>query len=85
MALKKCEDCKEEISSAARSCVHCGCPMYQSVFSMNLGADGVILRIMIAIGLILVISNVFNRNGLETVGFILMFAGTLLLFIRSLR
>ena len=54
MALTTCEDCRQEISSGARECPRCGMRRYSSsIFIQELGFDGTLFRLLIAVGIIL--------------------------------
>ncbi|MCA1622472.1 MAG: zinc ribbon domain-containing protein [Acidobacteria bacterium] len=52
MPLINCLNCGKEISDQARSCVHCGYRKQQSVFIQDLGFDGTVFRLTIAVGII---------------------------------
>lgn len=57
MALKPCHECKQEVSTGARTCPHCGVkfptgrPLVDMDAGENLKGCGCILMILIAVGL----------------------------------
>lgn len=92
MPLINCPDCGKEISSEARSCVHCGYQKQQSMFTQKLGFDGEVFLIMIILGMFGVFAGFVAISqtsplgiGIIIFGFSLMFFGMLFLLIRSLR
>lgn len=93
MALENCPDCEQKISNKAFSCIHCGFQKQRSVFTRDLGFDGQVFQVVITLGIIgfviggfvAGISNFLVGFGMIGIGFLLMFAGTLLLLIRSIR
>ena len=53
MALTNCEECQQEISSSARECPRCGMRRHSpSIFIQELGFDGTLFRLLIAVGII---------------------------------
>lgn len=76
MALINCPECRREFSSEARACPQCGRPGHgQSIFTKELGADGVACGVMIVAGLVIVLF-----MGMP-VGILLAGAGMILLII----
>lgn len=79
MALISCPDCQKQISDRARVCPQCGRPGYHlSFLSQDMGAEGVVLKLLILAGVI--IWMLWNPAGLYLVPL-----GLIALLIRSLR
>lgn len=85
MALINCPDCEKELSNNARNCVHCGYRNQKSVFSQDLGFDGEFFKIVLSLGLVCSLAGFFIGWWLVVFGISLVFMGTILLVIRSLR
>jgi hypothetical protein len=82
MALTTCPDCNREVSPNARSCTHCGKPnSIGSIFTRNLGFDGVVFLIMIVGGILLAAMKVTSELG----GILISAFGLLLLQLQSLK
>jgi len=51
MAIKKCTECKHEVSDKAESCPHCGAPIKKSIWTRQYGC-GSLLLVLLALGFI---------------------------------
>ena len=85
MALINCPECKKEISEESLFCINCGLPRQKSIFTQDIGFDGVDFRLMAAFGLVLILVGFLSQGMIIIFGFCLFVAGLLLLTIRTSR